>query len=223
MSIRAGGLLLICYLFFFFFLLQYLKFLKAGKIDRHGALTVLLQIAGITIAAWFLSILLWPYALQNPLKNVIESYRVMAHFPSTFRQIFEGRNEWSDFMPWYYLPKSMLITIPVIAIAGLLSFTILAWEKMPKEKVISYIMIIFTIIFPAVFVIIEKSNLYSSWRQFLFLYPGIVLLAATGLHYLFDIVEKELDEMDSVCLSGNTIHPSCRFHPAEHALFLYVL
>ena len=61
----------------------------------------------ISVVAWFLSILLWPYALHGPVKNVIESYRVMAHFPSTFRQIFEGKVEWSDSMPWYYLPKSM--------------------------------------------------------------------------------------------------------------------
>ena len=64
--------------------------------------------------AWFLSILLWPYALQSPVRNVLESYQVMAHFPGTFRQIFEGKVEWSDFMPWYYLPKSMVITIPLL-------------------------------------------------------------------------------------------------------------
>jgi hypothetical protein len=189
-SIRAGGLVLICYIYFFFFVLLTLKFIETRNFDKHGALTRLLQIMGITTAAWFLSILLWPYALQDPVKNVIGSYRVMAHFPSTFRQIFEGRNEWSDFMPWYYLPKSMLITIPVIVLTGLLLFVLLAKQRMPRDKITSYCMIIFTILFPAFFVIIEKSNLYSSWRQFLFLYPGLVLLAATGFNYLFETLKR---------------------------------
>ena len=76
----------------------------------------------ITAASWLLSIILWPFALQSPVRNVLESYRVMAHFPDTFRQIFEGKVEWSDFMPWYYLLKSMLITIPLLVIAGFCLF-----------------------------------------------------------------------------------------------------
>ena len=40
------------------------------------------------------------------------------------------------------------------------------------------------------FVVFEKSNLYSSWRQFLFLYPAIVLIAATGFNFLFDYLSK---------------------------------
>lgn len=127
-----------------------------------------------------LSILLWPFALQNPIKNVIESYRVMAHYPLTFRQIFEGNVEWSDYMPWYYLPKSMVITIPLIVLTGLFSFVLFSRRIMKDGKAILYGMVVFTILFPMLFVIYEKSNLYSSWRQFLFLYPPIVLLAATG-------------------------------------------
>ncbi len=72
--------------------------------------------------SWLAGILLWPYALQAPVRNVLASYRVMAHFPDTFRQIFEGKVEWSDFMPWYYLLKSMAITIPLIVLAGFFLF-----------------------------------------------------------------------------------------------------
>jgi tetratricopeptide (TPR) repeat protein len=36
----------------------------------------------------------------------------------------------------------------------------------------------------------EKSNLYSSWRQFLFVYPPIVLIAATGFNLLFEYLLK---------------------------------
>ena len=133
-----------------------------------------------------MSILLWPYALQSPVKNVLESYRIMAHFPDTFRQLFEGKVEWSDFMPWYYLPKSMLITIPIVVISGFLLFFIFSMKVFRESKSIIYFFIVFAILFPIAFVLYEKSNLYSSWRQFLFVYPPIVLIAATGLNFIFD-------------------------------------
>jgi tetratricopeptide (TPR) repeat protein len=70
-------------------------------------------------------------------------------------------------------------------------------------------MIIFTILFPAFFVIIEKSNLYSSWRQFLFLYPGIVLLAATGFNYFFDILKRRWIKWTAAAfLVVLSIHPA---------------
>jgi hypothetical protein len=49
----------------------------------------------------------------------------MTQFPTTLKQLFEGKIEWSDFMPWYYLPKYMAITIPLIIFAGLAAFVVL--------------------------------------------------------------------------------------------------
>ena len=100
--------------------------------------------------------------------------------------------EWSDFMPWYYLPKSMVITIPVIVLSGLILFYFLSEKYLSTEKVLLYGFLIFTVLFPIFFVIYEKSNLYSSWRQFLFLYPGIVLLAATDSVYFIEIFKRTI-------------------------------
>ena len=189
-SIRAGGMLLICYLFFFFALYYLYLFLKDKRVDFAEIRIKLILIIIITIVSWFMSTLLWPFALQSPVKNIFESYRVMAHFPDTFRQIFEGKVEWSDHMPWYYLPKSMGITIPLMVIAGLALFFLLSKFILRKGKFILYGLIIFTVLFPVLFVIYEKSNLYSSWRQFLFIYPGIVLLAAIGFIHLFEFLKN---------------------------------
>ena len=71
----------------------------------------------------------------------------MAHFPGTFRQIFEGKVEWSDYMPWYYLPKSMLITIPVIVMAGLALFLVSVKIRSNPVKALQYGFILFTVLF----------------------------------------------------------------------------
>ena len=188
-SIRAGGILLLCYLFFFLVVISTFKYYRKERIDPSEIRKKFLLLCGVSVVSWFLSILLWPYALNGPIKNVIESYRIMAHYPCTFRQIFEGKVEWSDFMPWYYLPKSMLITIPVIVLTGLFLFIIFSFRKMNLKKKMLFGCLIFTVAFPVVFVIYEKSNLYSSWRQFLFVYPGMIILAATGFLHFFEIIK----------------------------------
>jgi tetratricopeptide (TPR) repeat protein len=191
-SIRAGGLLLICNLILFLFSFSLYKYLNNNKFDFRASGIKLLWVFVISILAWLLSTLYWPFALQSPVKNILESYNVMSHFPDTFRQIFEGKVEWSDFMPWYYLPKSMLITVPLIVLIGLALFAAFSLFRPGREKSILYGFVIFTILFPVFFVIYKKSNLYSSWRQLLFLYPAIVLIASTGFHYLVLYLKKPL-------------------------------
>jgi tetratricopeptide (TPR) repeat protein len=207
-SIRAGGLLLICYLLLFFFIFYIYKYLRKAKIDFIEIRNKLFWIGCIIIVSWLLSILLWPFAIQNPVKNVLESYHIMAHFPSTFRQIFEGKFDWSDFMPWYYIPKSMIITIPIITLTGLLLFILYSGFKLKFEKTILYGFVIFTVLFPLVFVVLEKSNVYSSWRQFLFVYPGIVLLASTGFYHFYESVGNKFLRWGAIVIIALlSVHP----------------
>jgi tetratricopeptide (TPR) repeat protein len=190
-SVRSGGLILICYLFLFLLTSAVFNRIRTGHFDFKIEGIRLILFILISAASCILGILLWPFAQQAPVKNVLESYRVMAHFPSTFRQIFEGQMVWSDQTPWYYLPKSMVITIPLIVSAGFIVFLLLAKQVVKSGKVLIYSLIVFTILFPICFVFFEKSNLYSSWRQFLFVYPAIILLSATGFSYLFDRLNKK--------------------------------
>ena len=189
-SIRAGGLILICYLFLFFFLFWLVKYLRDRRLEIHEIRRMMIQSVAISVVSYFLSIILWPFALQNPILNLWRSYRVMAQYPDTFQQLFEGKFEWSDSMPWHYLPEYLAITIPIIVLLGLLLFIIFSKRIFNSDKSFIYWCLIFTIFFPVIFVICEKSNLYSAWRQFLFIYPGIILLASTGFFQLFQFIKK---------------------------------
>jgi len=183
-SIRPGGLLLICYLFLFFLLHHIYKYNYKKQFDSRLFRSNLIVSLLISVSACILSLALWPYAQLNPILNVWKSYEVMTQFPTTIMQLFEGKMEWSDFMPWYYLPKYMVITIPLIVFAGLVAFIVLSGQRINKENLLKYGFLIFTILFPVVFVIYERSNLYGSWRHFLFIYPPIILLAAIGFSWL---------------------------------------
>jgi len=190
-SIRPGGLLLICYLFLFFSILYVHKYLYKDPLESALFRRKLPQTFIISISAWFLSLILWPYAQLNPVLNVLKSAEIMTQFPTTLRQIFEGRMIWSDFVPWYYLPKYMAITIPLVVFAGLAAFVVLSKKIINADNLLKYGFLIFSILFPVVFVIYEKSNLYGSWRHFLFIYPAIVLLAAIGFSYLLEYLKNK--------------------------------
>ena len=208
-SIRPGGLLLICYLFFFFFLFYTHKYLYSHQFEPPLFRKKLIQIFLISVAAWFLSILLWPYAQLNPILNVWKSYEVMTQFPTTLKQLFEGKIEWSDLMPWYYLPKYMAITIPLIILAGLAAFVVLSKRIINQDNLLKYGFLIFSILFPVVFVIYEKSNLYGSWRHFLFIYPSIILLAAIGFTSLFKYLKSKYFIITAVLITLIlAIHPA---------------
>lgn len=222
-SLRAGGLILICYLFLFFFLAELYKYFNRKIFSISGVLWKLILLVLISFAAFFLGILLWPYALHGPFRNVAESYHIMAHYPLTFRQLFEGTAQWSDLMPWYFIPKSMLITIPLIVLTGFFTFFIFAGRIYRSGKLFVTGLTLVTLLFPLVFVIIIKSNVYSSWRQFLFLYPVIVLLSATGLNCLFVVVKNRLLRIAIIsAIIITSVHPALymiRNHPYEYIYF----
>ncbi len=190
-SIRTGGLLLICYLFLFLILFAVYAYFQKNQYDPAQFRKKLLQSLLISVAAWFLSIVLWPYALIHPILNVWKSYEVMTRFPTTLMQLFEGKMEWSDLMPWYYLPKYMIITIPLIVLAGVAVFAALSKKIINRDNLLKYGFLVFSILFPIIFVIYEKSNLYGSWRHFLFVYPSLILLAAIGFTTLSGYLKKK--------------------------------
>ena len=207
-SIRPGGLILICYLMLFYAIWYLVIFFRERKHFLNEAGIRFLLIICISLAACLLGILLWPYALLNPVKNILNSYRVMVHYPDTFRQIFEGKAEWSDFMPWYYLVKSIIITVPVLVITGVILFMIFIVRVFRSSKNLYYLFLLFTILVPVILVLVSHSNLYSSWRHFLFIYPGLVVLSAIGILFLLrQIKSKVIKYIIVVLILVLAIHP----------------
>lgn len=114
----------------------------------------------------------------------------MTNFPTTLRQIFDGGYYWSDYLPWFYLPKYMLVTIPLLVLLGVALFLVFSKRIFRNGKSFPLFVLVFTVVFPPVFVIIKHTNLYGAWRHFMFIYPGIVLLSALGFSEIFKVLKK---------------------------------
>lgn len=158
-------------------------------IGKSTARMALLGI-GICIVAFFLGILLWPYALQAPIKNVVESYGAMAHFEALIRQLFEGTFIYSDALPWYYLPKLILLTTPIAVFIGAILYFFFGMFK--KENWFYAGALWFAFLFPIVWIIYTDANVYCGWRHVLFAYPPLTVLAGLGFDGLIRFGEKLL-------------------------------
>lgn len=207
-GIRAGGILLIFYLFLAVFLLLLFDYNRKKKLFWFQGKRTLALAFIISLSGYFLGQILWPYALQNPLVNPWKSAILMTNFTTSIQQIFDGNFIWSEFHPWYYLPKYMLITIPLIVLVGLLLFIVFSKRIIEKKFRFTYYYLIFSCLFPVIFVILAKSNLYGAWRHFSFVYPGIVILASIGIYESLKVIHKLSSKIISIIVFVVlTIHP----------------
>jgi len=214
-SVRIGGVIL--YAYFGLFGLAYLimeywqnrkslqlkvhlskkshsNFEEVSRAARRGSLKNLLRMllygSIVVIISYFLGLLLWPYALQAPLKHPLEAFSEMSKFAIGIRQLFEGSMQWSDMLPWYYTPKFILMTIPIAVIVGLLCFFALLWQD--KKNYFNYFIIFFCFFFPIFWIVYTGANVYGGWRHSLFAYPPMVVAAGLGFNLATEWVSQKV-------------------------------
>jgi len=203
-SVRIGGLILYGYfgLLGFLFLVKVLierkqtSKVKTSSKTTHDMplgkyiLRMVIMALSFCIVGYFMGLLLWPYALQAPIKHPIESFKLMSAFATAIRQLFEGSLQWSDVLPWYYTPKYIFMTIPIAVIVGLVLFFVCCWRK--KEDRFWAFFVFFTFFFPVFWIVFTKANVYGGWRHAMFAYPPMVVAAGWGFDAMVKWVESKL-------------------------------
>ena len=216
-DVRVGGLIVIAYFALFGIVYYIWKYKTLKKEFRKAFLWSL----GIVFVGYFLSVLFWPYALISPIDNPISTLKGMTNFSASLRQIFEGQAQWSDVLPWYYTPKFILMTIPMVVILGALAGLVLMFKN--KKQWFYYFVLLFTFIFPIFWIIINKSNVYGGWRHAIFTYPSLVAFAALGIESLVKAYDKKYWKIIVLSafgiLSINPIIHSIRNHPHQYVYF----
>lgn len=222
---RIGGLLLVPYIFMFSGL--YLMLQKwPWKMFSSGwwifALKGLLTLVLISLSGYLLSLLTWPYALQDIVNHPILSFKVMTNIQVSIKVLYDGMVHWSDKLPWHYIPQNILYTVPTIVLVGTLA-SLFTWFIQRREKMgFWYFMLWFTIIFPVIFIIYRKSNVYGGWRHMMFIYPSMIALAALSLSKLANLGPKLLRLGIPVIILAGLLHPGIHIvknHPNTYIYF----
>ncbi len=188
-SVRAGGFILFAYLGFsmIIFFIAYPSMLKKMVTGKPELTGLVIRGLAIVLIGYFAGLLFWPYALQNVFVNPLESLGVMENYVIAIRQIFEGELVWSNMLPWYYLPKWLLISTPGFVLTGFLLFLIHFISKIfrgvgSSNQFLSEGFVLFSFLFPFFYVLVIGSNLYSGVRQMIFILPPVAVLATLGVY-----------------------------------------
>lgn len=216
MGVRIGGLLLIAYLVLFIGVYAVLT----KQLKNVLTLKIVKQIFFVSLGGYLIAILFWPYAQQGIIEKPLEALKVMSNFFVNIGLLYDGKKIFSNQVPWYYIPRYILYTAPIIVLAGFaISFIgIPALSKNRKHLLLLSGLLLFTIVFPLAYAIHKKSSLYDGWRHFLFIYPPLVIMASLGFTALVDARMKAV-RYASIALIGAGCLLPLRFmilwHPFE--------
>jgi len=233
-SVRIGGILLFGY-FGLFGLLFFIKEILDYK-NQHKKITLkkateykfktifkplLFYGLGICIAGYFLGLILWPYALQAPIRNPIAAFQLMSDFDVNIRQIWAGERVWSNLLPWYYTPKFIFITTPLIIILGALIYPFLGGQK--KENRFTTVVVYFCFLFPVLWMIYTSANVYGGWRHSLFVAPFMAVAAGLGFNALINFGKQHYQKILLTILPFAFLIPAAIFtvkaHPYQYVFF----
>lgn len=147
----------------------------------------------VFLASVFVTLMIcWPMLWANPIGNFIDAYHSMAKFRWEGDVIFDGKKISSTALPWYYLPKYLLITTPIlwgitITIGVIMVFASamrspLSYITDPDKRVYLTNSLISTGTLVAI--VVFDSIVYDGWRHVYFIYPSLLIVAMALLHKL---------------------------------------
>lgn len=196
LSIRVSGLLLIGYLLFFVSIhsvsILFEKIITKEdmlKLLKYFSVSVIISLAGYIGIRLF-----WPYARHASFFYPVTVLKEMSNFDFfDSYNLFSGHwiHRWE--IPWNYIPQWIWVTIPLYISSGLFLTPLIflkRFNSLSGKNTKYFLMLIFTIIFPILFVIINKSNVLDEYRHLLFVYPPIVVICALSWEALLKSVNS---------------------------------
>lgn len=172
MSIRPAGLIVVAYCGLFG--LSYILLRPAARTDSKALLYSILKVVGAMIVAYVLTVAIWPTLHKNPLTGYLELFNYVKKFPQRVPLLFNGQEIDSLTIPKNYLYRILGLTIPAALLFGFLGGLLMLAIRLFQRKFYSESFLLFVGLFPVMYAVSSKVNLYSQWRHFLFLYPVLV-------------------------------------------------
>jgi glycosyltransferase involved in cell wall biosynthesis/Flp pilus assembly protein TadD len=195
-STRMPGIMLIVITYMFVgaeFVLN--KNLRDSIFSTPKGLTKVVRILIIiTLVSYFAGLIFFPYGLVSPITNPMNAFNYMQKFSNGIRILFNGQSIMSDQIPWNYIPQWIFITAPVIVLSGAMSvfITMPFIKKYFKTRYLLYVLA-FAVFLPWLYAgVVKQSPLYDGWRQFLFIYPPIVVGASVFWDSLFELLKNKI-------------------------------
>jgi glycosyltransferase involved in cell wall biosynthesis/tetratricopeptide (TPR) repeat protein len=226
-SIRVPGVVLIVILFMCVgadFVLN-TEFRNSLLSAPKGLTKIIRTLIIITLGSYFAGLLFFPYGLMSPITNPMKAFNEMQQFSTNIRVLFNGQSIMSDSIPWNYIPEWIYVTAPIIVLLGAVGvFFILPFIKMQYKTRYLLYLLVFAVFLPWLYAgVIKQSPMYDGWRQFLFIYPPIVVGAGVFWDGLYELLKSKFVHiaiaLAMVTLLYLPVSWSVKNHPNEVVYF----
>ncbi len=186
------------------------------------------------VSSYFLMFLSWfmvttfihPSGWSNPIRHLLKMIGMMSNFTDwRLTVLFQGQFLPAGQLPWYYLPQWLIMSVPVIFqvffLIGL-AVLLLSYSRFSLlQKAAAILLILEIFLLPGV-AVIRHSTLYDGMRHFLFVLPGMAVLAAVGMITFCEKLNPAVKKV-SVSLLFISFLPivfdMVQLHPYEYVYF----
>ena len=208
--------------------IRILGFAAAGIVLFHFVFINAKKVLRLSYAyvglALFVSLLTWPSLWPSPVIYFLQSIYAMWKFQWVGYVLFNGTYYWSNDLPRTYVPQllAMQLTEPVLIVSLIGGLTFLSAGLREKYRRL-FILFLVWFLFPLTYILVHGMNLYDNTRQLLFLFPGLFLLTAIGIDFLFGLAKAAWIQ---VAVAALILFPGvlgiARSHPYEYAFYNFL-
>jgi hypothetical protein len=203
LGVRVGGLILLGY--FALAASAYCAFpdwfsSQSSRINRpmNWLKPLIKSLTGVIVIAYILMLIFWPWGQQSPLANPLKAMLLISNFDWDGYVLLGGEYVKSTSLPVTYLPLYFLFKMPELVLVSLgIGVVIGAWFLINRKlegqklKVVTYLILMFSIFFPLFYVILKKSVIYDGIRHFLFIVPLLCVICGITLNKMAYVIEQK--------------------------------
>jgi 4-amino-4-deoxy-L-arabinose transferase-like glycosyltransferase len=178
---------------------------------------------GYLLVAGIVTYIAWPRLWDAPIQRYFEALGVASafpHFPG--RVLFNGELHSARDLPRSYLPVLLSIQFTEPAILCIYGGFVLLVGRLLRNRIRTDLFLFIGLGFglPLLALIVLNSTLYNNFRQALFLIPGMFMIAAFTLEFLFKEVTQHLLRVlliVGVALPG--VYSTAKLYPYEYVYY----
>lgn len=209
------------------FALNIAQYLQQGTI-KAGICKSIYASVGVGGVSLLAMMALWPYITLSPLLHLIESIQVMSKYPWNGTVLFNGVVYSANQVPRWYAPEWLVIGSPPVLVLGFVLGCFKIAVSFARNRFIDpkLSIVLLSFFVPLSAIVVMHSVLYGSLRQFLFLVPPMILIAAYIVVWVLRIVARyRIKGLSLLLISGlllsyaPVVMEIVRLYPYEYTYF----
>ncbi|RYE23642.1 MAG: tetratricopeptide repeat protein [Sphingobacteriales bacterium] len=222
----AGGILLIAYVGMFCLLYYFMNkpFRETLKADNNKLFKkAIIALAVAFVVGYIIALLAWPWGLQSPISNPLAALKEMTNRSVILRVLFDGEYWSNNALPWFYEFKWIIMTSPLIVIIGAAAFVLLVKPAIDRYGLFTVFFVVFSAVFPLLYMIYKHSSVYDTWRHVFFVYPAWVVMAALCVDVVTGMIKNEKLKLAPFAVAVIALLPTMvwtvKAHPNQYTYF----